>query len=86
MSLHLSRSIGKDTIEIHKDAVKASERIIVVDDLLATGGTVDATLQLLKNFNCQVLGISFAVELVFLHGREKLQPWSVHSLVTYDSE
>lgn len=77
---------GKDTIEIHKDAVKAGERIIVVDDLLATGGTVDATLQLLKNFNCQVLGISFAVELVFLHGREKLQPWSVHSLVTYDSE
>lgn len=77
---------GKDTIEIHKDAIAEGERVVVVDDLLATGGTVDATLKLLQNFPCSVLGISFVVELSFLKGREKLQPVPVYSLVTYDSE
>ena len=77
---------GKDTIEIHKDAIGDGQNVIVVDDLLATGGTVDATMQLLKNFNCTVEGVSFVVELTFLNGRKKLQPATVHSLVTYDSE
>lgn len=77
---------GKDTIEIHKDAIADGERVIVVDDLLATGGTVDATLKLLQNFKCVVAGISFVVELTFLKGREKLQSAPIHSLVTYDSE
>jgi adenine phosphoribosyltransferase len=77
---------GKDTIEIHKDAIAPGERVIVVDDLLATGGTVCATMELLKQFECAVEGISFVVELVFLKGREKLLPTPVHSLTTYDSE
>jgi len=77
---------GQDTIEIHKDAVREKEHVVVIDDLLATGGTIQATLQLLKQFSCLVEGISFVVELEFLHGRKKLQPYPVHSLVRYESE
>lgn len=77
---------GKDTIEIHKDAIAPGERVVVVDDLLATGGTVSATLELLKHFECRVEGISFVVELTFLNGRGKLISAPVHSLTTYDSE
>ncbi|MBN2328157.1 MAG: adenine phosphoribosyltransferase [Candidatus Omnitrophica bacterium] len=77
---------GQDSVEIHKDAIGEGERVVVVDDLLATGGTVDATMKLLKNFDCQVEGISFVVELTFLKGRDKLKPIPVHSLVTFDSE
>ncbi len=77
---------GQDTIEIHQDAIESGDRVVVLDDLLATGGTVTAALALLKNFTCTVEGISCVVELTFLHGRDKLQPHPVHSLVTYDSE
>lgn len=75
---------GADTIEIHTDAISAGEKIIVVDDLLATGGTVLAALELLKNFECSIEGISFVVELGFLGGREKLAPHPVHSLTLYE--
>ncbi|MEW6239119.1 MAG: adenine phosphoribosyltransferase [Candidatus Omnitrophota bacterium] len=77
---------GKDSIEIHKDAINSGERVVVVDDLLATGGTVQAALELMKNFSCVVEGVSFVVELTFLSGREKLKPHPVYSLVTYESE
>ncbi len=77
---------GTDTIEIHKDAVEDGDNVIVVDDLLATGGTVDATIKLLDNFNCSIEGVSFVVELTFLNGAEKIKPATVHSLVEYDSE
>ncbi len=76
---------GQDTIEIHKDAVAAGETVVIVDDLLATGGTVEATLNLLKNFSCQVVGVSFVVELAFLSGREKLKSHPIHTLTVYDS-
>ena len=76
---------GQDTIEIHKDAVAAGETVVIVDDLLATGGTVEATLNLLKNFSCQVVGVSFVVELAFLNGREKLKSHPIHTLTVYDS-
>ncbi|MGC9328509.1 MAG: adenine phosphoribosyltransferase [Candidatus Hinthialibacter sp.] len=77
---------GQDSVEIHKDAIDEGDHVIIIDDLLATGGTVDATMQLLKNFQCSVEGISFVVELTFLKGRDKLSPIPVHSLVTFDSE
>ena len=77
---------GQDTIEIHKDAIGDGDHIVVIDDLLATGGTVEAALELLKNFKCTVEGISFVVELTFLNGREKLQPNPVYALSEYDSE
>jgi adenine phosphoribosyltransferase len=77
---------GSDTVEIHKDAIQPGERVVIIDDLLATGGTVGATRELLSNFDCTIAGISFVVELSFLNGREKLAPIPVYSLTTYDSE
>ncbi len=77
---------GMDTIEIHKDSVQDGDHVIIVDDLLATGGTIDATMHLLNHFSCTVEGISFVVELTFLHGRDKFSTVPIHSLVTYDSE
>lgn len=77
---------GTDTIEIHQDAIQPGEKVIVVDDLLATGGTAAATLELLKNFQCEIAGISFVIELAFLKGQEKLGDYPVHSLLSYSME
>ncbi|MDX9752514.1 MAG: adenine phosphoribosyltransferase [bacterium] len=75
---------GQDAIEMHKDAVSPGETVVIVDDLLATGGTVEAAKKLLSNMTCQIEGISFIVELPILGGRKKLEPVPVHSLVTFD--
>ncbi|HQO33327.1 MAG TPA: phosphoribosyltransferase family protein, partial [bacterium] len=77
---------GTDTLEIHKDAIEPGQTVLVVDDLLATGGTAAAVLNMLKNFDCKVAGITFVVELDFLNGRAKLGDIPVHTLVHYDSE
>jgi adenine phosphoribosyltransferase len=77
---------GQDCVEIHQDAIREGETIVVLDDLLATGGTIEATLRLLKKFNCSVEGVSCVVELEFLKGRERLTPTPVHSLVKISSE
>ena len=77
---------GQDTMEIHKDAIDDGDHIIVIDDLLATGGTVEASLKLLDHFKCTIEGISFVVELTFLNGRDKLKPHPVYVLSAYDSE
>jgi len=77
---------GVDSIEIHRDAVSVNERILVIDDLLATGGTVEATLKLVERLNGQIAGIGFLIELSFLNGRERLKNYNIHSLITYDSE
>ncbi|RJP21081.1 MAG: adenine phosphoribosyltransferase [Candidatus Omnitrophota bacterium] len=77
---------GQDTIEIHQDAIAPGDRVVIIDDLLATGGTLQASLELLKNFQCTIEGITCVVELTFLNGREKLKTVPVHTLVTYDSE
>lgn len=77
---------GEDCIEIHQDAIQPGERVILVDDLLATGGTVDAALELLKKTSCEIDGLSFVVELTFLKGRDRLGSHPIHSLVHYDIE
>ncbi|MFH1791200.1 MAG: adenine phosphoribosyltransferase [Candidatus Omnitrophota bacterium] len=77
---------GKDTLEIHQDALKTSARIIIVDDLLATGGTIEAVIELVKHFNPEIIEIAFVIELTFLKGRDKLKGHPVFSLVQYDSE
>src|SRR5271155_1858269 len=76
---------GTDTLEIHKDAVQPSQRVIIVDDLLATGGTAAATVKLIHNIGGEVAGCAFAVELDFLKGREKLAGIDVVSLLHYAS-
>jgi len=74
---------GTDEIEIHEDAVKSGERILLVDDLLATGGTMAAAAELLAKLGGEIIGISFLIELTFLHGREKLKNYDIHSLLKY---
>ena len=74
---------GEATIEIHKDAVEKGLKVLVVDDLLATGGTMAATLSLIDELGGDVVGVSFLVELEALHGREKLNGYRVESAICY---
>jgi len=74
---------GKDTLEIHKDAVQRGQRVLVVDDLLATGGTAAAVTQLIRQLGGELAGLAFLVELEFLRGRDKLKGCDVFSLVQY---
>jgi adenine phosphoribosyltransferase len=76
---------GTDTLEIHKDAVQRGQRVIIVDDLLATGGTAAACVQLVKSIGGDVAGLAFVVELDFLNGRQKLAGADVFSLLHYNS-
>lgn len=75
---------GSDGLEIHEDAVSPGERVLVCDDLLATGGTAQATIHLLRQLGADVIGACFAVELTSLHGRSKLEGVDVFSLLRYD--
>jgi adenine phosphoribosyltransferase len=77
---------GTDSLEIHRDAFPAGSTVLIVDDLLATGGTAAATASLVKNLDAKIAGIAFVIELTFLKGREKLKGYDVHSLVQYASE
>ena len=75
---------GTNTLEIHKDAIQRGQRVIIVDDLLATGGTAEATTNLATSLGAEVVGLGFVVELDFLKGREKLTEYDVFSLLHYD--
>ncbi len=75
---------GSNILEIHQDAVTDGQRVIICDDLLATGGTADATVQLAKKSGAEVVGLAFVVELDFLKGRDKLRNYDVFSLLHYD--
>jgi adenine phosphoribosyltransferase len=75
---------GSDSLQIHKDAVKPGQRVIIVDDLLATGGTMLATSNLVKQLGGDIVGVTVAVELDFLKGREKFPDVDVFSLIHYD--
>ncbi len=74
---------GTATLEIHKDAIKPGQRVLIVDDLLATGGTVQGTIELVQRLGGEIAGLSFMVELTGLHGREKLGDFQIHALLTY---
>jgi len=74
---------GVDRLELHADAVTEADAVVVIDDVIATGGTAQATVALLERLGATVVGLGFAVELTFLAGREKLEGYDVMSLVTY---
>jgi adenine phosphoribosyltransferase len=74
---------GKDTLEIHDDALAAGDRVIVVDDVLATGGTAAAAAHLIRGFEATLLGMSMVMELTFLDGRQKLNGVPFHALIQY---
>src|SRR5579863_1299798 len=75
---------GTNSLEIHKDAIQKGQRVIIVDDLLATGGTAEATTKLAASLGAEVVGLGFVVELDFLKGRAKLAEYDVFSLLHYD--
>jgi len=74
---------GTDTIEVHEDAVKPGETVLMVDDLLATGGTMSAACDLLKKLDAQIAGLAFLVELTPLGGRRRLGAFPIHVLISY---
>jgi adenine phosphoribosyltransferase len=78
-----SLEYGSNTLAIHRDAIGMGERVLIVDDLLATGGTAAATVSLVRQLGGEIVGLDFLVELKGLHGREKLIGYSVHSTVIY---
>jgi adenine phosphoribosyltransferase len=74
---------GTDTLEIHKDAVTPGEKVLIIDDLLATGGTVKAVVDLVRQLQGKIVGIGFVIELVDLHGRDKLKECPLFSLIKF---
>jgi adenine phosphoribosyltransferase len=75
---------GTNTLEVHRDAIQPGQRVIIVDDLLATGGTAEATTKLASALGAEIAGLGFVVELDFLKGRDKLKQYDVFSLLHYD--
>src|SRR5215475_10288200 len=75
---------GKNTLQIHKDAIQQGQRVLIVDDLLATGGTAEATARLAERLGAKIAGLGFVVELEFLKGRDRLKDYEVISLLRYD--
>ena len=85
VSVSYDLEYGQDTLEMHKDAVGEGHRVLIVDDLLATGGTAKAVVDLVEGLGGKVVGLLFVVELNFLNGREKFNGYNVRSLIRYDS-
>jgi len=77
---------GSDAVEIHTDAIKKNDRILLHDDVFATGGTMEAAVQLVHQLGGEIIGISFLVELAFLHPRNKFPGVDIYSLIKYDAE
>lgn len=84
-SYSYSLEYGTDTLEIHKDAIKPGQNVLIADDLLATGGTAQAVVKLVEKLGGKVVGLTFAIELEFLNGRDKLAGYDVSSLLKYQS-
>ncbi|KKK33095.1 adenine phosphoribosyltransferase [Mesobacillus campisalis] len=74
---------GKDVLTIHKDAIKPGQRVLIVDDLLATGGTIEATIKLVEELGGVVAGIAFLIELTYLEGRSKLENYDIKAILNY---
>lgn len=78
-----SLEYGKDSLEIHKDAIEPGQKVLVVDDLLATGGTIASTIDLVERLGGEVVGVAFLIELTYLDGRKNLNKYEVTSLIKY---
>ncbi len=82
-SITYSLEYGTDTLEIHEDAIDPGSRVLIVDDLLATGGTIRAVTDLIKAQHANIVGLAFLVELSFLNGKDKLKEYPVYSIIKY---
>jgi adenine phosphoribosyltransferase len=78
------KTIEVDALAVHEDAIRAGQRVLAVDDLLATGGTMAATLRLVEQLGGVVVGVAFMIELAFLRGRDKVKNYPLHSLIVYE--
>jgi adenine phosphoribosyltransferase len=78
-----SLEYGKDALEIHRDAINQGQQVLIIDDLLATGGTAAAVANLVESLGGKIAGLGFLIELRFLQGREKLQQYELHSVLEY---
>ncbi|AMB94825.1 adenine phosphoribosyltransferase [Aerococcus sanguinicola] len=83
ISVDYGLEYGENTLQLHKDAVKPGQRVLIVDDLLATGGTIQATTQLVEKLGGQVVGAAFIIELEALNGREKIPNLDIFKILTY---
>lgn len=86
ISMDYDLEYGKATIEIHKDAIKPGQKVVIIDDLIATGGTIEAIVKLIEMLGGEVVKIIFLMELKGLKGREKLSGYSVASVIEYDGK
>ena len=86
LSAEYQLEYGADKLQIHTDAVQPGQKILMVDDLLATGGTMAASCQMVEKLQGNIVGISFLIELTYLKGRDKLGNYPINSLISYDSE
>jgi adenine phosphoribosyltransferase len=83
VSVEYALEYGTNTLEVHKDAILPGQRVLIVDDLLATGGTVLGTIELVRQLKAEVVGLGFLVELLFLKGRERLDGYRIQSVIQY---
>ncbi len=84
-SLTYDLEYGTDTLQIHSDAIQPGQRVLLVDDLLATGGTMKASCDLVAGLGGEIVGVAVLIELAFLNGRAKLSDYPVHSVISYDA-
>jgi len=82
-SVTYSLEYGSDTLEIHQDAISTGDKVLIVDDLLATGGTVKAVTELVEGLKGEIAGIAFVIELFDLNGRDKLKGYDIYSLIKF---
>jgi len=83
VSVSYELEYGTDTLEMHEDAIKKGQRVLIVDDLLATGGTISAVIEMCERVGAEIVGLSFMIELEFLNGRDKLKGRKISSIVRY---
>lgn len=83
IKVEYGKEYGKDALTIHKDAIKPGQRVLITDDLLATGGTIKATIELVEKLGGVVAGLAFLIELTYLNGREKLEGYDILSLIKF---
>ncbi len=83
ISISYSLEYGQNTLEIHKDAIPAGTKVLIVDDLLATGGSAKAAISLIEQLGGEVVGLAFLIELVDLHGRDQLEGYDLYSMIPF---
>ena len=83
ISVEYALEYGSNTLEVHRDAIEPGQKVLIVDDLLATGGTVNGTVELVQRLKGEIAGLAFLVELGFLRGRDRLAGYTVSSVITY---